>query len=79
MNRWRTQMMAKVLDAWENEQLPLTFETYISLMSQFPRNGCMDVATPGQDDEGDIAKEGEMMWVDDAGCASPRFPSDDEK
>ena len=78
MSAMREQAMADVKAAWDAGDLPLTFESYTSLMQPFPPKGFIDVIEPGQEDEGDAVLEGELMWDDNAGSLSPPFASDEE-
>ena len=78
MKERRTLVMADVQAAWDANTLPLTFESYKALMQPMPKKGFLDVIEPGQEDEGDAVREGELMWDDDAGNLSPPFASDEE-
>ena len=78
MKELRTQVLADVWDAHRAHQLPLTFESYQSLLKKFPKHGFMDVIEPGYEDEGSTVQEGEVMWDDHAGSLSPPFASDEE-
>ena len=60
MKEMRRQVLADVEDAHKAGDLPLTFESYMSLMKPFPRQGFMDVSEPGYEDEGSFVQEGEV-------------------
>ena len=78
MKSRRKQVLADVEHAWEAGELPLTFESYQSLLEKFPPKGFMDVIEPGYEDEGNAVQDGEVMWDDHADSLSPPYASDAE-
>ena len=78
MDNMRKQVLRDVEDAWAAGELPLTFESYQSLLKKFPPKGSMDVIEPGYEDEGSVVQDGEVMWDDHADSLSPPLASDEE-
>ena len=70
MNLRRAEAMEDVKAAVDAGDLPLTFESYRTLLEPFPARGHLDVLADGQDDEGftvDEDKAESRPWDDGAG------------
>ena len=78
MKNMRKQVLADVENVWRAGELPLTFESYKSLLIPFPQKSIMDVLEPGYDDEGMTVQDGEVMCDDNAGSLSPPFAAHKE-
>jgi len=73
MDEHRNFEMLQVKLAFDDGQLPLTFDTYLGLLEPFPRTGHLDELVEGMDDEGaaaDDLEDGGARWDDEAGEVS---------